>query len=149
MIDLLPTLLFLSQDEYPRLAKPPGCERRAAVALIIRLRPNHSNPPPTIHQPLVRSPHSIGLTLEAFFRRSWVKDADPEILFIKRASRSGDRWTGHIAFPGGRQDPNDTNDAATSVRETEEEVGLDLQNTQCLHIGNLPDRLVTTLSKKP
>lgn len=149
MIDLLPTLQFLTRKKYPRLANPPGCERRAAVALIIRLRPDRSNPPPAIQPPLTKYLQSPGQTLESFFQRSWVRDADPEVLFIKRASRSGDRWTGHIAFPGGRQDPNDADDVATGIRETQEEVGLDLQRSQCLHIGNLPDRLVTTLSRKP
>src|ERR1700682_285931 len=28
----------------------------------------------------------------------------PEILFIERAKREGDPWSGHMAFPGGRRD---------------------------------------------
>jgi 8-oxo-dGTP pyrophosphatase MutT (NUDIX family) len=52
---------------------------------------------------------------------------DRKALFIKRAARVGDRWSGHIAFPGGRQEVIDNkDDLATCMREVREEVGLDL-----------------------
>lgn len=47
-----------------------------------------------------------------------------ELLLIQRAERKGDRWSGHMAFPGGRQEPGDDNHLATARRETYEEVGL-------------------------
>jgi 8-oxo-dGTP pyrophosphatase MutT (NUDIX family) len=50
----------------------------------------------------------------------------PEVLFIRRAEREGDLWSGHVAFPGGGVEPGEgIVDAA--VRETEEEVGIDLR----------------------
>jgi len=51
---------------------------------------------------------------------------DLEILLIKRAPRVGDPWSGHMALPGGRQDRSDTGPLATAMRETLEEVGVDL-----------------------
>ena len=52
---------------------------------------------------------------------------EPEILFIKRAERAGDPWSGHMAFPGGRREPGDESLVETARRETLEEVGLDLR----------------------
>jgi len=49
-----------------------------------------------------------------------------ELLLIKRAERAGDPWSGHMAFPGGRRDPEDRDAVATAVRETREEVGIAL-----------------------
>lgn len=50
----------------------------------------------------------------------------PTVCFIHRADRVGDRWSGQMAFPGGRHDPQDTDLAATAARESLEEVGLEL-----------------------
>lgn len=51
---------------------------------------------------------------------------DPAVLLIRRSEREGDPWSGHMAFPGGRAEPHDADLLATAVRETREEVGLDL-----------------------
>ena len=49
-----------------------------------------------------------------------------ELLMIKRADRDGDPWSGHVALPGGRHEPQDPDLRATAVRETREETGIDL-----------------------
>lgn len=49
-----------------------------------------------------------------------------EVLLIRRAEHESDPWSGHMAFPGGRFDPEDRHLLATALRETLEEVGLDL-----------------------
>jgi 8-oxo-dGTP pyrophosphatase MutT (NUDIX family) len=53
-------------------------------------------------------------------------DGQVELLFIQRATRDSDPWSGHMAFPGGRRDPGDADVIATATRETLEEVGVDL-----------------------
>ena len=52
---------------------------------------------------------------------------DPEaILLIRRAERLGDPWSGQMGLPGGRRGREDPDLLATAIRETREEVGLDL-----------------------
>jgi 8-oxo-dGTP pyrophosphatase MutT (NUDIX family) len=50
-----------------------------------------------------------------------------EVLLIRRAEHPDDPWSGHMAFPGGREEPVDADLLATAVRETLEEIGLDLR----------------------
>ncbi|HEX8292837.1 MAG TPA: CoA pyrophosphatase [Pyrinomonadaceae bacterium] len=50
----------------------------------------------------------------------------PELLVIKRSEAERDHWSGHLALPGGRVEAEDESLLATAVRETREEVGLDL-----------------------
>jgi len=58
----------------------------------------------------------------------------PEALFIHRAERAGDTWSGQIAFPGGRREAGDADLLATAIRETREEIGVDLSTAQSLGV---------------
>jgi len=58
--------------------------------------------------------------------------------FIRRAEHENDPWSGQVAFPGGRAEPNDKNAAAVAERETFEEIGMRLQPHH--RIGPLPIR---------
>ena len=49
-----------------------------------------------------------------------------EALFILRATKEGDPWSGHMAFPGGHFEVEDDSLRQTAERETLEEIGLDL-----------------------
>ena len=55
-----------------------------------------------------------------------------QILFIKRAEKQGDPWSGHMAFPGGHLETQDRDLKAAAMRETIEEIGLDLTDAEYL-----------------
>ncbi len=57
-------------------------------------------------------------------------------LMIKRAEREGDPWSGQVAFPGGRRERQDRSLLETAMRETREEVGLDLWRS-AVYLGRL------------
>ena len=66
--------------------------------------------------------------------------ASPEMLFIERATRDGDPWSGHMAFPGGRTEPDDDDTFDTAVRESREEIGFDITaHTGVRWLGRLDD----------
>jgi 8-oxo-dGTP pyrophosphatase MutT (NUDIX family) len=63
-------------------------------------------------------------------------DRDDRVLLMKRTERAGDPWSGHISLPGGRLEPTDPDLLATAIRETREELAIDLAGARVL--GSLP-----------
>jgi hypothetical protein len=155
-------LLELNAHAYPEVACPPNLPKRASVALVLRVQPNYAHWPasessqdspitefPAQHRrssdvSFAKQKSSLKNGISAFFGQDWVQHGDPEILFIKRAARVGDKWNGHVALPGGKRDLEDADDAATAMREALEEVGIDLGPDNAIAVGNLPQRIVTT-----
>ena len=66
------------------------------------------------------------------------QEHDLHMLFIHRAHHPQDPWSGHMAFPGGRQDPEDLDLTFTIYRETKEEVGIDL-NLHSEYLGRMSE----------
>lgn len=67
-----------------------------------------------------------------------------DILLIKRAERSGDPWSGDMAFPGGKMSSGDPSVYHTALREMREEIGLEADNLKPL--GRLSDQMTKTHS---
>jgi len=67
-----------------------------------------------------------------------------ELLFIRRAEHEDDPWSGDLAFPGGRVDPDDDGPREAAVRETVEELSLDLGGAR--YLGRLSDVMGSTES---
>jgi len=49
------------------------------------------------------------------------------IIYIQRVSHKGDRHSGQIGFPGGKQEPEDGTLMDTAMRECHEEIGVTIQ----------------------
>ena len=71
---------------------------------------------------------------------------DTELLFVRRASTVRDPWSGQVGFPGGHEEPQDSDIVDTACRETREEVGIDLLDGGRL-LGEL-DALQARASRK-
>lgn len=69
-----------------------------------------------------------------------------ELLFILRAEHPRDPWSGHMGWPGGRLHGDDATPLAAAVRETREELSLDLGRDAEL-LGALPE--VRTHLRRP
>jgi len=73
---------------------------------------------------------------------------DPDaLLLIRRAEHPGDPWSGQMGLPGGRRSPGDADLRTTAMRESAEEVGLDLTGARLL--GLLDDHAPTTTMLPP
>lgn len=92
-------------------------EESSPIASIRRSLAAHR---PIEHVPAGYTQAAVALTLRS------IDAADPEILFIKRAEFAGDPWSAQIAFPGGRAEPGDSDLLHTALRETMEELAVDL-----------------------
>ena len=65
------------------------------------------------------------------------RSPDLQLLLIERAQREGDPWSGHMALPGGRIDPQDAHARAAAIRETREEIDVKVADSDLL--GELDD----------
>lgn len=74
---------------------------------------------------------------------------EEEVLFIRRSVNPKDPWSGNVALPGGRQDADDNgDDEATAIRETREEVGLDITGAEWERLGRIvDDRMIQSRGK--
>lgn len=127
------------------MAEPPSSARGASIALVREVLARTSareladatrttitsgaEPRPFISSAAAPRPDAAaargGRAAVAIIVRE-AADAQAEILLIRRAERPNDPWSGHMAFPGGREEPHDETLLATALRETREEIAVDL-----------------------
>ncbi|KAL4261694.1 hypothetical protein AB1N83_008491 [Pleurotus pulmonarius] len=158
IIPLVSRALHRIRSTPPRIiASPPTQPRRAAVAIIIRVVPSPDASFPALQPGSSTAP----VTLSEFFDLEWVNDpkASPEILFLERENTAVNESTNervrssrkvktsvekHVAFPGGRTEEGDEGGLYTAMRQTWEEIGIDLAEKHYACVGQLDDREITT-----
>ena len=101
-------------DARPPDARPPDARLRRLEGRLSDQPESGSDPEPVAGHPEA----AVALILRA--------STELEVLLIKRAESERDPWSGHVALPGGRRDPEDANLRRTAIRETSEETGVDL-----------------------
>jgi 8-oxo-dGTP pyrophosphatase MutT (NUDIX family) len=115
---------------------------RASVALLLRVR--------GLSPDTYLMPQNVVSTLTSEAPQRILELSTPEnteLLFIKRWERSGDPWSGHVAFPGGKAEIGET-DLETTLRETKEEIGLDLSKGSFVCLGQLNEAPIYGSGKK-
>lgn len=55
-----------------------------------------------------------------------------ELLMIRRSGQKGDPWSNQMAFPGGKRENNDSSFMVTAIRETKEELGINIRKSEFL-----------------
>jgi 8-oxo-dGTP pyrophosphatase MutT (NUDIX family) len=111
---------FASREKRPGMAEDSHLQ--ALAAALAEHQPHLAHlvagaDQTSVEAPLARA--SVALVVRP-------EPSDLELLVIKRATRSGDPWSGHMAFPGGRRSDEDRSPRETAERETWEEVGIAL-----------------------
>ena len=134
-----------------RKPKYLNSEKRASVCLILRLQENSNNSYKYNNDNNNSNNGIIDNNMYDLYDKNEKKIilddnnfdhfSELECLFIKRAIIQQDRLA--VALPGGKQEEQDNNsDYNTAVRETHEEIGIDLTNQDNFHyLGQLDDRL--------
>jgi len=112
-------------------------EKRASVAVIFRVIAVDKKNKGQGEEDEIKDLSDLKLLEKGF---SQTKNGTLQILFIKRAQQPKDIHSGQIAFPGGKLDPGESSKQA-AIRETFEEVGLDLTNS-FIYLGKTSERNV-------
>lgn len=89
-----------------------------------------------VRQAMIEPPRALSIEGKGQAGVALVLDRADHVLFIRRADKAGDPWSGHVALPGGHVESGETLEQAAR-REASEEVGL-LLTTQNL-LGPLDD----------
>jgi len=78
------------------------------------------------HNPVEAEAPGVRRAAVTLILRLSEQTGEPELFFIQRAHYETDPWSGQVAFPGGREEPDDKSPVQTAIRETWEETGIDL-----------------------
>ena len=85
---------------------------------------------------LAKNKKGLSITdLENFLKEISEYNVEVDVLFMKRQVSERDKYSGNISFPGGKYEIEDKNLFNTAIRETREEIGIDLMK-------DLPARVI-------
>lgn len=136
IIDLIKRAPFNVRQQ---ISKSSGNYSAAAVACIIRIDiPHHK---------CYSEFESLAELQNSDFLSDCITDDNVSLFFIKRAIREHDVWSGHVAFPGGYLNENES-DLDAVKREVMEEVGVDLNHPDVHWLGRLTTKTFGKVNEK-
>lgn len=123
----------------PEMAEVVGVDSHLPALPPERIHPEalkaHFADPPPWSTPIYEPPFNSRPPAPASVLLGIVMRAQPTVLLTQRTAHLSNH-SGQVAFPGGRQDPQDQDTVATALREAQEEVGLHPRHVSVL--GQLP-----------
>ena len=132
---IVPTVYELDRIRARLAGREPRSALDAELADAVATG-NGLNAVVSVAAPAPVGPHRKA-AVAAILRPSARGTRETEVLLIRRAERAGDPWSGHMAFPGGHQEPGDPDSYSTALRETLEEIALDLRQHE--YLGQLDE----------
>ncbi len=84
-----------------------------------------------IHRPKLKPQKTKAIKAAVSLIMYSPRNNNPQIILIKRTDYKG-YHSGQISFPGGKVDRSDKSLLQTAIRETREEIGVELQEHECL-----------------
>jgi 8-oxo-dGTP pyrophosphatase MutT (NUDIX family) len=132
--------LYSLRSKLEQSPLPPSSSRRASTAAIYRISPEPDTPS--------TAPGALSFFSQVLLKYPHLESGSLDLLFIKRAANPRDYHSSQIAFPGGKVDPGELPFAA-AVRETQEEVGIDLTDPDFLYLGRTGERNVYRNRNRP
>lgn len=131
-----PAIVTMPNDLIARLRCSPTLGKPSALDkdwFNLRTRPS---PMPRADNRVSATPRPRRASLSLVLRET--EEGKVEMLVIKRAANPRDKWSGDMALPGGRQEPEET-ELQAAVRECQEEVGISLVPSRFSLLGRLKD----------
>lgn len=136
-VQLLRTLR--SQLAQGKLAAYKPSRNRAACALVLRFKGNSGVKVARCFSAADRGISVDGILDRLELHADGLADSELTLMFLRKKYMMESRWSGVIAFPGGKRDHDDRDDFDCAVRWCNDTLGMPINTPDFVVLGRLPD----------